>query len=300
MKNIERSIYIVIIVILVGVLSCGITYMVMKDKNNDEIKEIDNKEEKEPITKDEDNKDPILKDGVKLLRTYQESDEIIQEYEIILNGNKKVLSLNFQYYDTGGGIHISSEFNDIIFYEAEPGYDEFLDYDYENNYENSGYVNSENINMIKTIKEVFNEQNFKLIKGKDTKSYLTVWTRNLDEANLYIFNDKLELLEDESFKDFSSINGNNSTFIIVATFWMSINAEGKEPWYTDKLEFCKDSASAENSCHINVKIDNTQIYYLVPNYDKELIEERVYEINNNKFEYKVVTTYKIKESLFYW
>lgn len=34
MKNIEQSIYIVIIVILIEVSSCGITYIVMKNKKS--------------------------------------------------------------------------------------------------------------------------------------------------------------------------------------------------------------------------------------------------------------------------
>lgn len=281
MKNVERSIYIVLIIILVGVICCGTTYIVVQNKNNQaEIKDNNsqNDEEKSDNKEQEENKDKVLKDGVKLLQTLESNDKVLQEYEIVLNGNKLTMPVVFSYQSNHEGEYyyyfINGEFNNYNFYQGD--YNDTID----------------KINITK-IKSNFNETNFQIIPGIDNKNYLGV-TINYDDKDeeLYIFNDKLELItknliSEKEIPSRSSYNG----FVIEFLSDYPCEVIDDNTWYHAK--------TYDNNSYI--KIEGNKIYFLVPLLDYNnleesnygIIEERVYTINNSKLEYKVINTYEI-------
>ena len=76
---------------------------------------MDNKTEKEVIEandKEEDNnkeekEEPTIDDGITLKDTYQEGNNIIQEYEIILNNKKNNLQITYTYkYEIDSLTHV--------------------------------------------------------------------------------------------------------------------------------------------------------------------------------------------------
>ncbi len=91
MKSIEKCIYIVLIIILVGALASGVTYMILKDKNNSNI--VDNKENDDNQANDKDNSG-INEDDFKEKTYFATSKEYIklltqENYEIKqANGTK--------------------------------------------------------------------------------------------------------------------------------------------------------------------------------------------------------------------
>ncbi len=186
MKNIERSIYIVLIIILVASLTGVTTYFVMKDKNNsnptnNEIKDNTGNNDRE---NDKEDKPEVLKDGITLNETVKENDKLIsQKYEIVLNEKSKSLNINF--------VLISDE------YQMEIKTDNKLGFDVYNVYRNLDTENHNNnekmiVKLFSTeeIAKNFNENNFKIVKGTDNKSYLVI--QNYVEEGIfeyYILND---------------------------------------------------------------------------------------------------------------
>lgn len=274
----------IIITILLVIIAIGGTYIFMDNQNKNEIPKIDNTpniDNKENIEEKE--SEPI--DGIKLLRTYQENDKIFQEYEIILNGNKKALSIAYTYKEQSNGeknLLGTSSYNLL-----------FCDY----NFFGTSITKSSIFNT-ETIKKYFNEDNFQLIKGQDGKNYLTVWTCSDFKEYLYIFNENLELLTDDSFEDEIDESASKNGMSALSDTFIPI-VEGTNPSYEYKYK--KDSNWNEETVRINVKIEQNNIHYLVlvnplykanaSAYDQTILEERVYQINNNKLTYKVIHTY---------
>lgn len=294
MKNIERSIYIVIIVILVGVLSCGITYIVMKDKNStdteDNLKEnnnssTNNKSEEEEST---------LTDGVKLLRTYQENDKIFQEFEVLLNSKKSKLQLEYSFYEDDTfevhdyGVVGSYKENNVI-------YSNIIRDNYE---EKDGEIKitktrtKDEILNINKIKSNLNENNFQIIKGEDNKNYLLLYPYTNEESPagnptvILVFNDDLKLISE------NLMSKSESPDEILRNGFTVNNYIGNAPCEVEKSnEVYKDYKNY-------TKIDNNKIYFLYPiinrsNMESSILEERIYTINNNKLIYKINNTYKI-------
>lgn len=266
MKKVEKYIYIILIIILVGVIASTTTYMLMKDKT--EPKETENKPTENNLT--------IKEDGVKFVKAYEINDKIIEEFEITLNGQTKNVKVNFEYeYDSESydGVHIIAGYinNNAIFAEE--------------------YHNKEKkeIFNLSEIKKILNEKNFSIIKGKDNKSYLIVSEILEVESAIHIFNDKFEILSNNiREEEITGRTGFNITY-----FYNNIcGLENANPWYQDNF------GVKNNDNHIHIKIENNEIYFLCPiiegnHTSPSILEERVYTINNNKLEYKVINTYKV-------
>ena len=186
MKRAEKYIYLVLGIILIVVIACSITYIVATNNNKTETKEEPNNNQEENNNKDE----QVLKDGVTLKNTYQEGNNIIQEYEIILNNKVNNITIKYTHENTfvytADAHAITGVFNNknII----------------KNYYVNTfGEYTKENTFNVSSISQLFNEDNFIIIKGTDNKSYLLVQTinnmaDNFNTSNLYVYNDELELI----------------------------------------------------------------------------------------------------------
>lgn len=279
MKKVERYIYIILIVILVGILSAGTTYIIMKNNDKTEIKENSNQ-----------NEEPTKQDGVKLLKTYNLNDKIIEEFEITLNGKTNNMKIEFDYDE------------DTEEYEGEVL--NIVDGKFNKNnivcYFETSSTKSKMFNL-NIIKNKFNENNFKIVKGTDSKSYLLLATNNacgaIYESKLLIFNDDLEQIKG----NFDGYAGSCSkaagmTIATTSTIYF-IDKNDTTPNYNN--DFNIDLSEYQLS-GVYVKIENDKIYYLAPvlndngsegNYGT--IEERIYTINDNKLEYQVIKTYKI-------
>lgn len=280
-----------------------------EDKNNDDFEEeIPNMEnEMNHINKeddldiveenDEDKIDSNLKDGVILQNTQIKDNTIIQEYLVTLNGKRNILKVEYDYnysyeYYLIGYIHIEKvigQFQDHEFYF----YETFSD-------EGESTVKSKIFN-VDTISSKFNEKNFQIIKGEDGKNYLLVITyqhysltpSNSDAASLYIFNDNLEIVTSDLYNhsgcksETMTINSGITTLILKDNIY---------PWYEDSFGVCVDN---EKYCRINVKIEDNQIYYLMPVFNESLgyLEERRYKINNSKLVYEIVNVYELETAV---
>lgn len=278
MKKVERYIYIILIVILVGILSAGTTYIIIKNNDKTEIKENSNQ-----------NEESTKQDGVKLLKTYNLNDKIIEEFEITLNGKTNNMKIEFDYdedteeLNTHTLSYLGGKLNDNL----------VLSYIEEDTTKN-------NLFNISKVKEKFNENNFKIIKGIDNKSYLLLITNTayvtMHESILLIFNDNLEQIKGD-FEGYSC-NSNKEENMVVFTTTSGYKPKNGAPiYYEDGFNLNYHIPSAYGEVGVNVKIENNKIYYLIPifNWDineEGILEEREYTLNNNKYEYKVINTYK--------
>lgn len=279
MKKTEKYIYLVLGLILIVVIACGITYIITTNNNETETKEEPNNNQEE----NNNNEEPTLEDNITLKNTTMNNDTIIQEYEIILNGKTNNLNIFYTYENCREeAICISGNYNDYSFLY------------------NESYENLSSIFTTQKIDQLFNENNFEIIKGVDNKSYLLVSTKNPYSVALYVFNEQLDIVNDGINSDW--YEGDNENVFIVYSFVNIPVLENSEAiWY--------DDAYGINNDNIYVKVENNKIYYLTPNvsyyedyvynvynenYEIQL-EERVYTINNNKFTYEVINTYNIAE-----
>lgn len=279
MKKSEKYIYIILAVILVGILFAGTTYILIKSKDNKtEIKENNNKPNN--------NEEPTKKDGVKLLKTYNLNDKIIEEFEITLNGKTKIMNVNFIIPDKEvEDPTIEGTFNDIYFYGKAFSKEEV----------------KENFN-ISFIKNIFNENNFEFIKGTDNKSYLLViGTSYWNEKELYVLNDDFvdisKNIRDTADAEVSGYTGFNITY-----FNNHVNKiEDNSRWYKNTFKIKIEDFMEEVKGNIHIKVEDNKIYFLNPIFEYVnasnlgYLEERVYTINNNKLSYKVINKYQITE-----
>jgi len=91
MKKVEKYIYIVLIMILVGVIASGTTYILMKDNNKTEVKE-NNKEQdnKENETKEE--KITLTESELKEYLSYVPTNDVLDnKYSTVTNTDNKIL-----------------------------------------------------------------------------------------------------------------------------------------------------------------------------------------------------------------
>ena len=188
MKRAEKYIYLVLGIILIVVIACSITYIVATNNNKTETKEEPNNNQEENNNEDE----QVLKDSVTLKNTYQEGNNIIQEYEVILNNkvNNVIVKYNYQSDEAyNNDIHeITGTINNTEIVKRR-----YININ-ETEYTKENTFNTSNINNI------FNEDNFNIIKGTDNKNYLLVQTvainalSGFNTSNLYVYNDELELI----------------------------------------------------------------------------------------------------------
>lgn len=268
----KASLYIIITVLLM-IISSGGTYIVLNNKiiqNNNNI----NKDSQETLNEDKDNN--TNKDGVKLVATKNNNENITESFEITLNNKKKIFNISFA-YELDNTSEIPAHILKGTYIEKE------LYYSLVNkNVSKSEYFN------ISNIREYFNENNFLIIKGEDKKNYLAIIVNNYPDTLMYLFNDNLELITDISLK-----KNNYNTFIITKFYNSVVSVENnKNIWYSNNynLQFTEDVKPSNT----NLKIENNTIYYLVAN-DNNEVEERKYTINNNELKYEIINKYPIKE-----
>lgn len=117
----------------------------------------------------------------------------------------------------------------------------------------------------------------------------------------------VKLVGDNIFQEFEvTLNGKTNIMKINYTYkynWETLehNIVGN-PWYDNEYSYCQVYTQDIIPCHTMFKIKDNKIYYLKSklkeNYsqnDYGTLEERVYTINNDKLEYKVINKYKIIE-----
>lgn len=310
------------ILILACALTATITYIAIDKQNNQpEIKDNDsnnkeetkkpeinddlnNKEEnndtdnKPTLDNNQDNNQPSkpstdnkLQDGIKLIKTADSNNKILQEYEVILNGKKSTINIVYTYKYTP-----ANEYEDA--YEEVSGTlngkEVYYKFNLAQNSSNKNQIFNSNF-----IASAFNTKNFKIVKGEDNKNYLTVASNKtaglyIGNSNvLYIYNDKIEQI----VKDIPRYGYGKDDFMTIKGGPTGFELEDDSKWYSDTFNVCSTS---EDWCHIGVKIEADKIYNLVPILNSNFtegnmgkMEERVYTINNDKLQYKVLNSYKI-------
>ncbi len=289
MKKTEKYIYLVLGIILIVVIACGITYMIATNNNKTEPKE----ELNNNSNNEQDVEEPVLKDSVTLKNTYQEDNTIIQEYEIVLNNKVNDINIKYNYQSDEA---YNNDIHEII---GNLNDNKLVVMGYNNNLGEEKYT-KESIFNEKNIENIFNEENFSIIKGRDNKSYLLVQTIDIDaldgysRSNLYLYNDNLELISKNIISQKESPDYTSYDGFIINNFIGNIPCEYKDHSPLYERTFKKVSTIDGNEQY--TKVENNQIYFLFPKINTNgsggTLEERVYTINNNKLEYKVINTYK--------
>lgn len=219
-------------------------------------------------------------DRIKLTSISEESNKIIEEFRIKLNGKSKTINVEFtkeNYEDMDAyiiGGHLGDKpvlFTDFILNEEG------------------------NIFTKEKINELFNENNFRIIKGADNKDYLLVVSNRVNDDKLYIFNDNLELLNNESVDDYNPYCDNDCGGFMITTYSNTpcVFENNENPWYENYFNIT-ESMLGEGDINYSLKIENNKIYYLaavIEDYTNAKLEERVYTINNNQLTYEVINTY---------
>ena len=242
MKN---RVLIGIIIILIGVIVAEGVYL------------FTSKEEKE---ENESNDDEISEDYVKLVNTREEDNQVIQEYEMVLNGEYQEFDITFEINVGEGYWDIDSTLGDSYLFSV------WYDTDPLNNY-------------VDFIAQYFNENNFIIFPGIDGVNYLIIQGYAFPPAggvgiDYNIFNQNWDYI------------GN----LAVIYQGQGVVLEDESVWYLDNLNI--DTVQDYNK--IRSKIEGDKIYNLY--YTCDYMEERVYTINNNKLEYEVINQYKILEA----
>ena len=259
MKN---RVLIGIIIVLVGVIVAEGVYLFTNkedEKENNSSINIPKEEEEE----NESNDDETSEDYVKLVDTREEDNQVIQEYEMVLNGEYQEFEIVFE--NVGNTVvEVNANLANIQVYWAL-----------------SHFLNKE-FNL-DTINKEFNENNFLIMKGID-KNYLIViseiYSENGTDISYEILNSQLEPI--------------GHLIVYYGSQGLILESEisvGYENSYQDLFEI-----EINNATFIRSKIEDNKIYHYYYNCDY-VLEERVYTINNDKLEYEVINTYQVLGSL---
>ena len=278
----KKVLIIIVVLLSFGVIAFGIFYASTHDFGVDpKDDERSNVELNEGVVEvNEDN-------SVTLVRTEEIDDSFVQTYHVVINGLEKTLEIEFLYRD-----------NTSLDQQSLTGeYSGATLYAYYEDYETDASGFDENM-----IASSFNEGNFSFIQGVDGESYLIIHTNIYDdgageEDKLYILNENLEFVSN----DLVDYTGSESQGMSIMSTYTTYTLENDEyPWYTDSFNAC----SSPSNCHINVRIEDNRIYYLVPvlnevseNTEEETqdgeLEERVYTIDDGVLSYEVIKRYTI-------
>ena len=254
MKN---KVLIGIIIVLVGVLVAeGIYLFTRKEEKKENNINIPKEEEEDS----ESNDNETSEDYVKLVNTREEDNQVIQEYEMVLNGEYQEFDITFEINVGEGYWDIDSTLGDSYLFSV------WYDTDPLNNY-------------VDFIAQYFNENNFIIFPGIDGVNYLIIQGYAFPPAggvgiDYNIFNQNWDYI------------GN----LAVIYQGQGVVLEDESVWYLDNLNI--DTVQDYNK--IRSKIEGDKIYNLY--YTCDYMEERVYTINNNKLEYEVINQYKILEA----
>ena len=285
-----KKVLIIIVVLLAFVaIAFGIFYASTHDFDvKKQEKQTNNVELNEGIVEvNEDN-------SVNLVSTEEIDGSFVQTYQVIINGLEKTLEIEFLYRDNTSldQQSLTGEYSGVTLYAYYEDYET----------EASGF--DENM-----IASSFNEDNFAFIQGVNGESYLMIHTNIYDDGSgeedkLYILNENLEFVSN----DLVDYTGSESQGMSIMSTYTTYTLEDDEyPWYTDSFNAC----SSPSNCHINVKVEDNQIYYLVPvlneisesteeeTQEKEEVtdygelEERVYTIDDGVLSFEVIKRYTI-------
>lgn len=260
----EKILYVVIACLLI-IISSGVTYIVMDNNNSKE-----GKENKTPIKENSN-----IKDEIKLVDIKEEDNKIIENFKIILNSKENNLEVIFDYQkgDPWGYVSAKVSNNQFVSFAIPEG---------------------SNFNKEK-IKDMFNENNFKIIKGEDNKNYLAIGSMANNAGYVYIYNDNLEVLNANTNDAYKINNG-----FVAFPFGNNPCGIEKDPIYENDFNLKNDYGLLKG---LHLKIDNNKIYYLrvITDSDNKMdfnnyyLEEIVYTINNNQMTYKTLDKYKVLE-----
>lgn len=278
----KKVLIIIVVLLSFGVIAFGIFYASTHDFGVDpKDDERSNVELNEGVVEvNEDN-------SVTLVSTEEIDDSFVQTYHVVINGLEKTLEIEFLYRDNTSldQQSLTGEYSGVTFYA------------YYEDYETDASGFDENM-----IASSFNEGNFSFIQGVDGESYLIIHTNIYDdgageEDKLYILNENLEFVSN----DLVDYTGSESQGMSIMSTYTTYTLENDEyPWYTDSFNAC----SSPSNCHINVRIEDNRIYYLVPvlnevseNTEEETqdgeLEERVYTIDDGVLSYEAIKRYTI-------
>ena len=288
----KKVLIIVVVLLSFGVIGFGIYYASTHDFNVDR-----NEEDHENVELNGDSIEVDSEDSITLASTEVVDDSFVQTYDVVINGIEKTLEVEFLYRNN----------EDLKEQSLTGDYSGATLYAYYETYEDEPTVYD--VNMITSS---FNENNFSFIAGRDGESYLLIHTNIYsdgagEEDKLFILDENLEFV-DNDLVDYSG-SSDTQGMSIMSTYTGYTLENDDYPWYNDSFNAC----TTPSNCYIDVKIEDNQIYYLVPvlntvseeaneENDEEdneeatdygELEERVYRINNNKLEYEVIQRYKI-------
>ena len=289
----KKVLIIIVVLLSFGVIGFGIFYVATHDFNVDR-----NNDGPDNVELNNGTPEVEKENSVTLVSTEKIEDSFVQTYNIVLNGKEKILEVEFLYRN-----------NEALEQQSLTGeYSGATVYAYYENYEDAADGFDENM-----IASTFNDNNFRFISGVNGESYLIIHTNIYDdgageEDKLFILNDNLEFISNDLVDYAGSSDAQGMTIMSTYTSYTLENDE--YPWYTDSFNAC----ATPSNCYIDVKIEDNQIYYLVPvlntvseeaNEDDEEnndevtdygeLEERSYRIRDGELTYEVVQRYKITD-----
>ena len=261
----KDKILIGIIIILVGVIAFEGVYIFI---NWNEEVEPDKSYINIPKEENESNNDETSEDYVKLVNTREEDNEIIQEYEMVLNGEKQEFEIAFEINEGEGYWDIDSTLGDSYLFAV-------------------WYYTAPTDNYVDFIAQYFNENSFIIFPGTDGINYLIIQSYSEPPAGgpgvqYYIFNQSLNFIG----------------YLDVIYQGQSVVLEDERIWYPNNLFI--DSLKDEKQ--IRSKIEGDKIYNLYYTCEavgdglQQNLEERVYTINHDKLEYEVINIYTAIEA----
>ncbi len=195
---------------------------------------------------------------VKIVNTREDAHQVVQEYEMVLNGEHKNFDVSFDIDEQEGYFEINATIGNENVFRIMNDFEEAPD------------------NYISYINEYFNEDNFIIFSGADDVDYLIVETFFLPPAN--------GIGMDYNFY--------NQNFEFIGA--LDVIVQGQSLQVEDESIFYNKERYEDYQ--IRSRIDNDKIYNLYQkDCLDDYIEERVYTINNNRLEYEVINTYQVFE-----
>ena len=211
-----------------------------------------------------DNTNEDVEDYVRLVDTREENNQIVQEYEMVLNGEYQEFEIEFSYeqeanHSNSSDIvnYLNGKFNDNIVYSEIRGKPWSI-----------SYINS-----------MFSTQNFTIFEGED-KNYLVIAR--------YIGEDFGVFMDYNVYNDDLNYIGSISLYVGDQSIKNDLGFDSYDSIY-------KDIYGLETyNYSVRSKIEENAIYGLVYVCDdiyNGILEERVYTINHDELEYEVLSTY---------
>lgn len=266
-----------IIVVLIGVIAFEGVYLFNHWNRNSENNNIDTSNENDNGNNGNENPNEEVEDYVRLVDTREEDNQVVQEYEIVLNGKRNTFLIDYELFQ--------EDMEDYTWFGLTSNYFHIDRYSLEHNESNIAngkeYIDIETLLSADFVNSEFNVDNFVIIKGIDNKSYLGIIAKSdgvmyADSANLIILNDNLENI------DYLNMFTNNQKI----TF-----NDGVNYFYNDEFDVCD-----EEECQIRLKIEGDRIYSFYYNLycsenPENILEKRLYTINDNQLQYEIIDTY---------